>query len=121
MLGFIPIETVRFLGVDAPETVHPELPTECYGPEASEFTKSVLVEETPVFLELDELVGEREKYGRLLAHIWLEDGRLFNEVLLQGGFAEFADYGNVTGYNGRYQEAVAAAAAAQIGLWAVCP
>ena len=67
-------ETVRLLGVNAPETVHPGQPTECYGPEASEFTKSVLVKETAVFIELDLQTGERDRYGRLLAHIWLENG-----------------------------------------------
>jgi len=114
-------ETVRFLGVNTPETVKPDAPVECYGPEASEFTKGVLVEGTPVFIELDELVGERDKYGRLLAHIWLEDGTLFNEMLLQQGFAEFADYGNVGKYNGRYQQAQNQAIATQTGLWQACP
>ncbi|MFM7878929.1 MAG: thermonuclease family protein, partial [Acidimicrobiaceae bacterium] len=35
-------ETVRLLGVDTPETVHPSKPIECYGPEASAFTKATL-------------------------------------------------------------------------------
>ena len=32
-------ERVRFLGVDTPETVHPNKPVQYYGKEASDFTK----------------------------------------------------------------------------------
>ncbi len=67
------------------------------------------------------MAGERDKYGRFLAHIWLEDGTLFNELLLQQGFAEFANYGNVTMWDGRYQQAQNETIAAQMGLWQACP
>jgi len=116
-----PEKTVRFLGVDALETVKPNAPIEYYGPEASKFTKSVLVKGTAVFLQLDPQAGERDKYGRLLAHIWLEDGTLFNEVLLQQGFAGFANYGNVTEKDGRYRQAQNQAITSQSGLWQACP
>ena len=114
-------ETVRFLGIDAPETVHPDKPVECFGPEASEFVKSVLEEETAVYLEIDEMTGERDKYGRLLAHIWLEDGTLFNELLLQEGYAKFANYGNPTMFDTRYQQAQTHALDELSGLWESCP
>ncbi|KAA3661032.1 MAG: nuclease [Chloroflexi bacterium] len=113
-------ETVRFLGIDAPETVHPDKPVECFGPEASEFVKSVLEEETAVYLELDEMTGERDKYGRLLAHIWLEDGTLFNELLLQEGYAEFSNYGNATEKDGRYTQAQSQAQSGKTGVWVHC-
>ncbi|KAA3663554.1 MAG: hypothetical protein DWQ04_10190, partial [Chloroflexi bacterium] len=114
-------ETVRFLGIDAPETVHPNKSAECFGPEASEFVKGVLEEETAVYIELDEMTGERDKYGRLLAHIWLEDATLLNELLLQEGYAEFANYGNPTENDSIYLQAENDAKIASIGLWKSCP
>lgn len=76
-------ETVRLLGVDAPETVHPHLPVECFGPEAAAFTRSRLLGRT-VRLRFDRV--RRDGYGRLLAYLEVE-GERFNDVLLAGGYA----------------------------------
>jgi micrococcal nuclease len=76
-------ETVRLLGVDTPETVDPRKPVQCYGPEASAYTKQRL-EGRGVGLELD--VERRDRYSRLLAYV-IVDGRRFNEELLEGGYA----------------------------------
>src|SRR4030043_1802256 len=79
-------EKVRLIGVDTPETVHPEKPVEYFGKEASEFTKRI-VEGKEVRLEFD--WQERDKYGRLLAYVYLSDGTFLNaEIIKQGyGFA----------------------------------
>lgn len=50
-------------------------------PEASVFTKEMLPIGSTVFLELD--VEERDRYGRLLAHVYLENGRMLNELLIK--------------------------------------
>ncbi len=76
---------MRLIGVDAPETVHPEKPVESYGPEASEFTKTSLTGKW-VHLEF-EPTGQIDTYGRLLAYVFLEDGKLFNRELVRQGFA----------------------------------
>lgn len=76
-------ETVRLLGVDAPETVHPERPVECFGPEAVAFTRSHLLGRT-VRLRFDRV--RRDGYGRLLAYLEV-GGVRFNDVLLEGGYA----------------------------------
>jgi hypothetical protein len=57
----------------------------------------------PVLIELDSQTGKRDRYGRLLAHVWLEDGISFNEQPITKGYAYFANYGNVMRYDGRYQ------------------
>jgi micrococcal nuclease len=67
---------VRLIGVDTPETVHPEKPVEYFGPEASEFTKKSLWGKW-VHLEF-ELSDQIDVHGRLLAYVFLEDGTLFN-------------------------------------------
>lgn len=79
-------EKVRLIGVDTPETVHPNKPVEYFGKEASKFTKS-MVEGKKVRLEYD--WQRRDKYGRLLAYVYLEDGTFLNaEIIKQGyGFA----------------------------------
>jgi micrococcal nuclease len=79
-------EKVRLIGVDTPETVHPSKPVEYFGKEASEFTRS-MVERKKVKLEYD--WQKRDKYGRLLAYVYMEDGTFLNaEIIKQGyGFA----------------------------------
>ena len=77
--------TVQFLGVDTPETVHPDKPVEFLGTEASEFTKKTLKGEK-VHLESEPL-NQMDKYGRLLGYVYLSDGSLFNAELIKRGYA----------------------------------
>ena len=79
-------EKVRLIGVDTPETVHPSKPVEYFGKEASEFTRKN-VESKRVRLEYD--WQSRDKYRRLLAYVYIEDGTFLNaEIIRQGyGFA----------------------------------
>jgi micrococcal nuclease len=79
-------ERVRLIGVDTPETKHPQKPVERFGHEASAFTKH-LVEGKRVRLEFDQ--ERRDKYGRTLAYVFLGDGTFVNaEIIRQGyGFA----------------------------------
>src|SRR3989337_1271784 len=72
---------VRLLGVDTPETVHPDKPVEFFGSEASEFTKKSL-KGKKVHLEFEHL-NQMDKYGRLLAYVYLSDGSLFNAELIK--------------------------------------
>lgn len=87
-------ETVRLIGVDTPETVKPNSPVQPYGKEASDYTRSQLEGKT-VYIEKD--VQERDRYGRLLAYIWMDQptaasdreirSKLFNAGLLLDGYA----------------------------------
>jgi len=77
--------TVRLIGVDTPETVHPEKPVEFFGPEASEFTRRSLQGKW-VRLEFEPL-DQVDRYGRLLAYVFLEDGTFFNRELVYKGYA----------------------------------
>lgn len=73
------------MGVDTPETVHPDKPVEFLGPEVSEFTKKTL-KGKKVHLEFEPL-NQMDKYGRLLAYVHLNDGILFNAELIKRGYA----------------------------------
>ena len=81
--GLSVIETIRFLGVDTPETVHPNRQVEFFGQEASDFTRNVLFGRN-VFLAFD--WDLRDRYGRLLAYIYTESGDCLNAMLIMQGF-----------------------------------
>jgi micrococcal nuclease len=76
---------VRLIGVDTPETKHPDRGVEWLGPEASRFTAE-LVGRSPVRLEFDR--ERRDPYHRLLAYVFLPDGRLLNAEIIRAGFSE---------------------------------
>jgi micrococcal nuclease len=77
---------VRLIGMDTPEVYSSTQP---YGPEASAFAKQEL-EGEEVSLELD--VQKIDPYGRILAYVYLPDGEMFNEVLLEEGYAQVATF-----------------------------
>ena len=116
--------TVRLIGIDTPETVKPDSPVECFGPESSDFAKEALTGQS-VTLELDASQGNEDRYGRLLAYVWREtpDGSLalFNLDAVAGGYARERQYGS-TPYEWKSELARAgqAARAAGAGLWGAC-
>jgi endonuclease YncB( thermonuclease family) len=79
-------ERVRLIGVDTPETKHPQKPVQYFGREAYLFTKEMVDGKEARF----EFEGQkRDRYGRLLAYVYLLDGTFLNaEIIKQGyGFA----------------------------------
>jgi len=63
--------TVRYIGINTPKTKHPTKGVEHFGKEASEANRK-LVDGKTINLEFD--VEQRDRYGRLLAYVYLEDG-----------------------------------------------
>lgn len=113
-------ESVRLLGIDTPETVDPDRPVGCFGPEASARTAALLPEGTEVVLERD--VEGRDHFGRLLAYVFRADDDAFvNEVLVAEGFAEVLVIEPNGAYAPRLRAAESAARAAGAGLWGSCP
>ncbi len=80
------IVTVRLLNIDTPETYREK---QAYGEEAKQFAKDVLLHKK-VTVELSAKEQPYDRYGRLLAYIWLEDGTLYQEKIVQEGFARVA-------------------------------
>jgi endonuclease YncB( thermonuclease family) len=105
------LSTVRLIGVDTPET---HGGTQPYGPEASDFTRQHL-EGKEVSLELD--VEKVDPYGRLLAYVYLPDGEMFNETLVEEGYAQVATFPPNVKYVDRFLEAQREARTANRGLW----
>ena len=70
-------EVVRLIGVDSPESVHPDKDPELFGKESSEFTKENLLG-MKVYLEGD--LNDRDRYNRLLRYVWTEMPEHFNDI-----------------------------------------
>ena len=105
---------VRLIGVDTPETVKADQVVEPYGKEASDFTKGML-EGTVVYLEKD--VSDVDQYGRALRYVFLEDGTLFNELLIKEGYGKVVTYPPDVKYAERLMEAQVHARENNKGLW----
>jgi len=105
------LSRVRLIGMDTPEVYFGQQP---YGAEASAFAKQE-VEGEEVGLELD--VQKVAPYGRLLAYVYLPNGEMFNEKLLEEGYAQVATFPPNVKYVERFLEAQREARAANRGLW----
>ncbi len=107
------LEKVRLIGVDTPETVKPNTPVQPYGKEASDFTKKMLLNKE-VTLKFD--VGRTDKYGRLLAYVYLGN-EMFNETLLKEGYARLMTVPPNVKYADRFVAIQKEAREAGKGLW----
>ena len=112
------VYTVRYIGIDTPETVHPSKPVQWMGPEASEANKR-LVEGQTVYLEKD--VSETDRYGRLLRYIFLADGLFVNAELVRLGYAQVSTYPPDVRYQDLFLEMQQEAREAENGLWGAAP
>src|SRR3989344_153002 len=79
------VETIRFIGGDTPKPNNPDTPVQCYGPEATDYTKN-LIGRQKVRLQADPLNTNRDRYGRLLRYVYLPDGTLLEQKLLTEGY-----------------------------------
>lgn len=110
-------EEVRLIGMDTPEVVDPRKPVQCFGREASAKAKEILQNQR-IRLEFDPLTGERDKYQRLLAYVWLTDGSLYNQRMIAEGYAhEYTYRSQAYKYQPQLKEAQAAAKSNQLGFW----
>lgn len=112
--------SVRLIGIDTPETVHPTKGIECFGPEASAFLKGLLVGKA-VSYGTDPTQGATDKYGRGLGYIWHE-GRLINQEIILRGLGREYTYSKPYRYQREFKAAEANARSAKIGIWSgACP
>jgi micrococcal nuclease len=111
-------ENVRMLLVDTPETSHPKLGVQPFGPEAKAFTKE-LVEQADL-LELEFDIGpNRDKYSRLLAYVYA-DGKMVQESLLEKGLARVAYiYPPNTRYVDKFDDLQRISRDKALGIWSV--
>ncbi len=108
---------IRLIGVNSPESVDPRKPVECFGIEASNEAKKLLLGQF-VKLESDDSQDNIDRYGRLLRYVYLEDGTLFNKEMVEFGFANEYTYQTPYKYQKEFKEAEAGARLNKRGLWA---
>ena len=112
-------ESIRFIGIDTPESVARDRPVECFGVEAKHRMAELLPAGTEVLLERD--VEARDTYGRLLAYVTrASDGVFVNLRMIEEGFAESFPFAPNTAHQADFDRAEAAARDAGRGLWPVC-
>jgi micrococcal nuclease len=109
--------TVRVVGIDTPETKDPRRPVQCFGREASAQAEALL-DGQDVWLATDPTQDRYDRYDRLLAHVWLPDGRLFEWVMVHDGYAHEYTYALPYQHQADLQEAERDARDAGRGLWA---
>ena len=109
-------EKVRMIGIDTPETLDPRKPVQCFGKEASDKSKDLL-SGGRVRLEFDPIVGEKDKYNRLLAYVW-SDNELVNLKLIKEGYANEYTYRSQSyKYQNEFKNAQTVAKESSIGFW----
>ncbi len=112
-------ETVRLIGVDAPESVAPTRPVQCYGKEASLYLADMLPAGTEISLMRD--VEARDVYDRLLGYVVrTSDGRFVNLELVAAGYAAVLNYPPNDHYADVLDRAQAEAVVSGLGLWSAC-
>ena len=114
-------EKVRYIGINAPESVDPRKPVQCFGLESS-LADTELVEGKLVRLEKD--ISDRDKYGRLLRYVYLPQAGgseiFINQKLVAEGFAEVDTFPPDVKYQKVFLATQANARAANRGLWSAC-
>jgi micrococcal nuclease len=109
-------ERVRYIGVDTPELAHFGEPEDCYAQRATAFNAR-LVSGRTVRLVRD--VEPRDRYGRLLAYVYVGD-RFVNAELVRAGYAHVLTVPPNVRYAARFTRLAGAARRAGAGLWSAC-
>lgn len=112
------VETVRFIGIDTPETHKPGTPVQCYGPAAAAYTKNRIGSQQ-VRLVSDSRSDNRDRYNRLLRYVYLPDGTDLDGELVAKGYA-FAYLSFPFTKSDEFSTAQDNARSHQLGLWGNC-
>ena len=109
-------EKVRYAGLNTPETHHPDKVPEYCGQEAFEANRRLVAGKT-VRLEFD--ARRRDKYGRLLAYVYV-DSLFVNAELIRQGYAQVSTYKDNQRHHDEFARLQQNAIAARRGMWGGC-
>ncbi len=110
-------DRLRYIGIDTPEEVDPRKPVQCFAEEAAAENKSLVEGKTILFYKD---VSTRDKYGRWLGFVYLEDGTLVNLELVKNGFAFAYPFPPDTSKADIFRVAEGEARDRGLGLWSKC-
>ncbi|KKR06269.1 MAG: Micrococcal nuclease [candidate division WS6 bacterium GW2011_GWF2_39_15] len=108
--------TLRMIGIDTPEIVDPRKPVECFGREASDKAKDLLLGKK-VRLEVDNSQERIDRYDRLLVYVYTKDGLFFNQEMIRQGYAHEYTYSVPYKYQIDFRNAQRDAQENNRGLW----
>jgi len=113
------VVTVRYIGVDTPESVKPGEPVQCFGALASDFNDR-LVTGRRVRLRMGR--ERTDRFGRTLAYVYLLEGRhrFVNAELVRRGYARTLEIPPNTDFADRFDRLERRARAERRGLWRAC-
>jgi micrococcal nuclease len=112
--------TIGYYGVQAPKIATPQTKAECYAAQSLAYNRRLVTGMT-VRVERDKTDFEASGSGRLMRYVYLPDGRMVNELVLQTGNALAANSTTDQRYQTRLAAAQQAALTAKAGLWSACP
>lgn len=121
-------EKIRLIGIDTPESRRNDRSKKqgkeenldqedivAMGKEAKAFISRQIQKGHQVRLEFD--VQERDKYGRFLCYVYLEDGRMLNEIMIGEGYAYPLTIAPNVKYESKFRQAFVEARENSRGLW----
>lgn len=106
-------EKVRMIGIDAPETVAPRRPVGCFGTEASNYAKKLLLNQE---VKLVKDISDKDSFNRLLRYVYLGDS-FVNEDLVRGGYALVSTFPPDVKHVNELQAAERDAFSKHTGVW----
>jgi micrococcal nuclease len=106
-------ERVRLIGIDSPER------GACFASKSADRARQLALSK-PVVLRGDATQATRDRYGRLLAYVWIPGGRDLGYQLIAGGFAKVYVYRNAFQRLSAYRKAEAGAKTSAAGSWRAC-
>jgi len=106
-------ERIRLIGIDTPER------GDCYFSQATVRARQLAMSKR-VVLRGDPTQDTRDRYGRLLAYVWLPGGKDLGYQLIAGGFAKVYVYRDPFQRLSAYRNAGATAKGATAGQWKAC-
>jgi micrococcal nuclease len=111
-------QTVRYIGIDTPESVKPGTPVQCFAQAASAYNKRLVAGRAVVLRTGAE---SRDRYGRLLAYVYRRrDGLFVNAALVRAGFATILTIPPNVAHAGQFLALERAARRLGRGLWHAC-
>ena len=111
-------DTVRYIGIDTPESVKPDTPVQCFA-EAASAANRRLVAGQPVRVSYD--VEQRDRYGRLLAYVYrVRDGAFVNARLVRDGYARTLTIAPNVRFAAEFAALARRAREERRGLWRAC-
>lgn len=110
--------TIRLIGIDTPETVKPDTPVMCGGPEAHAYLQHLIGDAGDLKIVLGD--NPTDTYGRTLAYVY-DQGTVVNAAMADSGWARYDTFDDNDRYAPVFEQLVHRAIDNGKGIWSGCP